>query len=128
MNYRIMTVSLGCSKNRVDAEEMLGIMSQRGHKIVSDVNDADIVVVNTCGFIESAKQESIDETLRYARLKEEGKIKYLIMTGCLAQRYAKELEEELPGLPPGAPGEEVPRSLLAAFMASSEASILMSPP
>lgn len=96
MNYRIMTVSLGCSKNRVDAEEMLGIMSQRGHKIVSDVNDADIVVVNTCGFIESAKQESIDETLRYARLKEEGKIKYLIMTGCLAQRYAKELEEELP--------------------------------
>ena len=96
MNYNVMMVSLGCSKNRVDAEEMLGVLKSRGHSVVSDPNNADIVIINTCGFIESAKQESIDETLSYARLKEEGKLKYIIMTGCLAQRYAKELEEELP--------------------------------
>lgn len=94
--YNIMMVSLGCSKNRVDAEEMLGLLKQRGHKIVSDADKADVVIVNTCGFIEPAKQESIDEILRYARMKEDGKIKYVVVTGCLAQRYADELVKEIP--------------------------------
>lgn len=94
--YSIMMVSLGCSKNRVDAEEMLGLLQQRGHKIVSEPEQADVVIVNTCGFIESAKQESIDEILRYARLKEQGKIKYIVVTGCLAQRYVDELKTEIP--------------------------------
>ena len=94
--YNIMMVSLGCSKNRVDAEEMLGLLKQRGHKIVSDADRADVVIVNTCGFIEPAKQESIDEILRYARMKEDGKIKHVVVTGCLAQRYADELVKEIP--------------------------------
>ena len=94
--YNIMMVSLGCSKNRVDAEEMLGLLKQRGHKIVSDADKADVVIVNTCGFIEPAKQESIDEILRYAHMKEDGEIKYVIVTGCLAQRYADELAKEIP--------------------------------
>lgn len=94
--YNIMMVSLGCSKNRVDAEEMLGLLKQRGHKIVSDADKADVVIVNTCGFIEPAKQESIDEILRYARMKEDRKIKYVVVTGCLAQRYADELVKEIP--------------------------------
>lgn len=91
-----MMVSLGCSKNRVDAEEMLGLLQAHGHNIVTEEEKADIVVVNTCGFIEKAKQESIDEVLHYAKLKDAGKIKYIIMTGCLAQRYVKELKEEIP--------------------------------
>lgn len=96
MKYKIMMVSLGCSKNRVDAEEMLGVLKDKGHEIVSDANKADIVIVNTCGFIESAKQESIDEIFKYAKLKENGHLKYIVMTGCLAQRYANELKEEMP--------------------------------
>ena len=83
-------------ENRVDAEEMLGLLKQDGHNVVSDVKDADIVIVNTCGFIESAKQESIDEILYYAKLKENGDIKYIIATGCLAQRYVNELRKEMP--------------------------------
>lgn len=96
MNYKIMMVSLGCSKNRVDAEEMLGVLKERGHEIVSDERQADIVIVNTCGFIEPAKQESIDEVFKYAKLKENGSLKYIVMTGCLAQRYEKELAQEMP--------------------------------
>lgn len=96
MKYKIMMVSLGCSKNRVDAEEMLGVLSAGGHEIVSDAKKADIIIVNTCGFIESAKQESIDEIFKYAKLKENGSLKYIVVTGCLAQRYAKELKEEMP--------------------------------
>ncbi len=96
MEYNIMMVSLGCSKNRVDAEEMLGLLKTYGHNIVSDVSKAEVVIINTCGFIEKAKQESIDEVLHYAKLKNEGKIKYIVMTGCLAQRYVNELKEEMP--------------------------------
>ena len=94
--YNIMMVSLGCSKNRVDAEEMLGLLKQNGHSIVSEPDEADVVIVNTCGFIESAKQESIDEILHYGKLKEQGRIKYIIVTGCLAQRYVNELKTEIP--------------------------------
>ena len=88
-------VSLGCAKNRVDAEMMLYQLNQAGFQLKEDPAMADAVIVNTCGFIESAKQESIDEILELAQLKKEGKIKAIIVTGCLAQRYAGEIMKEL---------------------------------
>ncbi|MDU2686139.1 30S ribosomal protein S12 methylthiotransferase RimO [Paeniclostridium sordellii] len=93
---KIALESLGCSKNLVDAEIMMGILNRKGYKLVGDFEEADIILVNTCGFIESAKQESIDTILDLAQLKETGNLKLLIVTGCLAQRYAKELQEEIP--------------------------------
>ncbi|MGP1541440.1 30S ribosomal protein S12 methylthiotransferase RimO [Peptostreptococcus stomatis] len=93
---KIALESLGCSKNLVDAEIMLGLLNKNGHQLVGDYNDADIVIVNTCGFIESAKQESIDSIVQYANLKNEGSLSYLLVSGCLAQRYPDELVEEIP--------------------------------
>ena len=93
---KIALESLGCSKNLVDAEIMLGQLNKKGHQLVGDYNDADIVIVNTCGFIESAKQESIDSIVQYADLKNEGSLSYLLVSGCLAQRYPDELMEEIP--------------------------------
>ena len=93
---KIALESLGCSKNLVDAEIMLGILNKSGHQLVGECEDADVVIVNTCGFIEDAKQESIDTIISYADLKNEGVIKYLLVSGCLAQRYTEELLEEIP--------------------------------
>ncbi|MGL5507780.1 MAG: 30S ribosomal protein S12 methylthiotransferase RimO [Paraclostridium sp.] len=93
---KIALESLGCSKNLVDAEIMMGILNRKGYKLVGEFDEADIILVNTCGFIESAKQESIDTILDLAQLKETGNLKLLIVTGCLAQRYANELKEEIP--------------------------------
>lgn len=93
---KIALESLGCSKNLVDAEIMMGILNRKGYKLVGEFEEADIILVNTCGFIESAKQESIDTILELAQLKENGNLKLLIVTGCLAQRYAKELQAEIP--------------------------------
>lgn len=95
--YTVGLVSLGCDKNRVDSEIMLDIMKNK-YKIVPDPMDAEIIIVNTCGFIEDAKQESIDTILEMARYKEEGKCKLLMATGCLTQRYGKELMDEMPEL------------------------------
>ncbi|MBQ8954636.1 MAG: 30S ribosomal protein S12 methylthiotransferase RimO [Clostridia bacterium] len=89
-------VSLGCSKNRVDSEMMLGMLRGAGYQIVSDPADAEIIIVNTCGFILSAKEESIDTILEMAEYKETGKCRLLVVTGCLAQRYAGDLVEEIP--------------------------------
>lgn len=94
-NYKVGMVSLGCDKNRVDSEIMLGSMIKR-YDITSNPKMADIIVVNTCGFIESAKQESIDTILEMAQYKETGKCKLLIATGCLIQRYGEELKELIP--------------------------------
>ncbi|MBQ3285258.1 MAG: 30S ribosomal protein S12 methylthiotransferase RimO [Ruminococcus sp.] len=88
-------VSLGCAKNRVDAEMMMYQLNQAGFQLKQDHATADAVIVNTCGFIESAKQESIDEILELAQLKKEGKIKAIIVTGCLAERYNSEIMKEL---------------------------------
>ena len=88
-------VSLGCAKNRVDAEMMMYQLNKAGFQLKEDPAMADAVIVNTCGFIESAKQESIDEILELAELKKEGKIKAIIVTGCLAQRYNSEIMKEL---------------------------------
>ncbi len=93
---KIALESLGCSKNLVDAEIMMGILNKKGYKLVGDFEEADIILVNTCGFIESAKQESIDTILELAKLKETANLKILIVTGCLAQRYSDELKAEIP--------------------------------
>lgn len=95
MGYNIGMVSLGCAKNQTDAETMLGILAEYGHKIVAEPENADVIVVNTCGFIESAKQESIDAILEMAEFKN-GRCKILIASGCLAERYHDEILEELP--------------------------------
>ncbi len=93
---RIGMVSLGCPKNQTDAEIMLGILASSGHEIVAEPENAEVIVVNTCGFIESAKEESIETVLEMAEYKKLGTCKLLIMTGCLAERYHDEIKEELP--------------------------------
>ena len=95
MQNTVGIVSLGCAKNRVDAELMMYKLNEAGFKLVQDAAMADAAIINTCGFIESAKQESIDEILELAQLKKEGKIKAIIVTGCLAERYNSELMKEL---------------------------------
>ena len=89
-------ISLGCPKNLVDSEVMLGIIEKYHIEITNDPEAAEIIIVNTCGFIESAKQESIDTILSMAAYKTEGCCRYLIVTGCLAQRYAQELFQDMP--------------------------------
>ena len=95
---KINIITLGCSKNTVDSEHLAAQLAEVGYKIVfdSDRTDADVVVINTCGFIGDAKQESIDTILRAAQLKSEGRIEELFVVGCLSQRYADELRPELP--------------------------------
>ncbi len=93
---KIGFISLGCSKNLVDTEVMLRTLHEAGFELTPDEAEAEIIVVNTCGFIESAKQESIDNILDVARLKEEGKCRYIIATGCLVERYREEVMRELP--------------------------------
>lgn len=89
-------VSLGCSKNQVDTELMLGILKKHGYTITADESEAEILIVNTCGFIDPAKQESIDTILAMAEHKKTGKCKLLVATGCLTQRYEKELLDAMP--------------------------------
>ena len=89
-------VSLGCAKNRVDSEVLLGMLKGAGHEIVSDPAEAEIIFVNTCGFIEPAKEESIEAIFEMARYKQTGRLKKLFVTGCLAQRYMDDLYREMP--------------------------------
>jgi len=93
---KIGTVSLGCDKNRIDTENMLAYLKDDGFELTANPEEADIVIVNTCAFIESAKTESIETIFEMAEYKKNGKCKYLIVTGCLAQRYMKELYEQMP--------------------------------
>src|SRR3954451_9967789 len=93
---KVHFVSLGCPKNRVDTEVMLGHTENAGHELVAAPEDAQVIVVNTCGFIGEAKQESIDAILEMARHKEAGTCQRLVVTGCLSQRYPKELADEMP--------------------------------
>ncbi len=93
---KIGLVSLGCAKNRVDSENMLGMLRQKGYEIVSDPAEADVLFVNTCGFIESAKEESIDAIFEMAQYKKGRRDKKLFVTGCLAQRYPEALLSEIP--------------------------------
>ena len=89
-------VSLGCPKNLVDSEVMLGMLARQGYSITPHKEDADVIVVNTCGFIDSAKKESIDTILEMAALKTEGNCKKLVVAGCLAERYRSEIQKEIP--------------------------------
>ena len=95
MSSKVGIVSLGCPKNQVDAEMLLFTLIFNGLQLVNDPADADAVIVNTCGFIESAKQESINEIIELGKLKQEGKIKAIIVTGCLAERYKNEITRQL---------------------------------
>lgn len=92
----ILFVSLGCDKNLVDTEVMLGLLASRGYQMVDDETKADIIVVNTCCFIHDAKEESIQSILEMAEYKKSGQLKALVVTGCLAQRYQKEIVAEIP--------------------------------
>ena len=93
---KVGMVSLGCPKNTVDSERVLGDLASSGFKLTQDDKDAEVIIVNTCGFLESAKKESVDTILEMARHKTEGKCKQLIVTGCLAERYGQELLDEIP--------------------------------
>src|SRR5215470_7622003 len=93
---KIGFVSLGCPKNLVDSEVMLGLAQNAGHHLTPDPATAEVIVVNTCAFIDSAKQESIDAILEMARHKTEGACQRLVVTGCLAERYREKLREEIP--------------------------------
>ena len=92
---KIGFVSLGCPKNLVDSEVMLGLLQKQGHTFTADKSEADIIVVNTCSFIEASKRESIDTILEMAELKKHGNCKRLVVTGCLAERYPREIQSEL---------------------------------
>ncbi|RMF79862.1 MAG: 30S ribosomal protein S12 methylthiotransferase RimO, partial [Nitrospirae bacterium] len=89
-------VSLGCPKNLADAEVALGVAREAGFELTADPAEADCLVVNTCGFLESARAESIEAILEMARHKEGGRCRALVVTGCLGERYAEELRESLP--------------------------------
>ena len=96
MAYTVWAVSLGCNKNRVDTETALGLLKEKGFLLTGSPADADILMVNTCGFIDPAKEESIDTILEMAEYKKTGRCKVLVVTGCLSQRYSGDLMKELP--------------------------------
>ncbi|MBR5121421.1 MAG: 30S ribosomal protein S12 methylthiotransferase RimO [Oscillospiraceae bacterium] len=96
MSIKVGMVSLGCPKNQVDAEHMLYNLREEGFEIIADAALAEVVIINTCGFIESAKQEAIETILEFCTLKQEGRIKGVIVTGCLAERYRNEIKAEIP--------------------------------
>ena len=92
---KIGFISLGCSKNLVDSEKIMGMLKEGGHTFVNHAKDAECIIINTCGFIQSAKEEAINTILEMAEYKE-NKCKKLIVCGCLAQRYKEDLEKEMP--------------------------------
>ena len=92
----ILFISLGCDKNLVDSEVMLGLLDKKGYKIVDEESEADVIVINTCCFINDAKEESVQTILEMAEYKKEGSLKVLVVTGCLAQRYQQEILDEIP--------------------------------
>ena len=96
MPYKIAFVSLGCAKNLVNTEQMMALCRRAGYDVTGETEGADVAVLNTCGFIESAKSEAIDNILQLGRLKEEGKLKKLLVAGCLTQRYPDDIRKELP--------------------------------
>src|SRR5699024_1737955 len=96
LKSKIGFISLGCAKNQVDTENMLGILDQGGYTFVTSTEEADVIIINTCGFIESAKEESIQEILQQVDIKTQYKDKKIIVAGCLSQRYTEELTDEIP--------------------------------
>ena len=96
MDYTVGAVSLGCNKNRVDTETALGLLKEKGYRLTADPAEADILLVNTCGFIDPAKEESVNTILDMAEYKQRGRCKVLVVTGCLSQRYSGDLLKEIP--------------------------------
>ena len=96
MAVKVGMVSLGCAKNLVNGEQMLHLLRTSGYEITADLAETEVLIVNTCAFIDSAKQEAIDTILEFAELKKEGRLKKLLVAGCLSQRYRKEILKELP--------------------------------
>ena len=96
MAVKVGMVSLGCAKNLVNGEQMLHLLQEAGYDITADLGETEVLIVNTCAFIDSAKQEAIDTILEFAELKKEGRLQKLLVTGCLSQRYRKEILKELP--------------------------------
>ena len=96
MSYTVAFVSLGCAKNLVNTEQMMALCRNAGYTVTGEPEGADVAVLNTCGFIESAKSEAIENILELAQLKEQGKLKKLLVAGCLTQRYPEEIRQELP--------------------------------
>ena len=93
---KVLFISLGCDKNLVDSEEMLGLLRSRGYEMTDDETEADVIVINTCCFIHDAKEESIQSILEMAEYRKEGSCKALLVTGCMAQRYQAEIRQEIP--------------------------------
>ena len=93
---RVALVTMGCARNEVDSEELAGRLRQAGWELAEDPADADVAVVNTCGFIESAKRDSVDAVLEAADLKSSGRTRAVVAVGCLAERYGAELAQALP--------------------------------
>ena len=91
----ISIITLGCEKNLVDSEIMSGLMEQDGYRLIEDKNEADVIIINTCGFIDASKEESVNTILDMAEYKNSAKLKSLIVTGCLSQRYKEELMKEI---------------------------------
>ena len=96
MPYNVSFISLGCAKNQVNCEQMMATVQHAGHNVILSPEGADVAVVNTCGFLASACEEAIDNILEMAELKKEGKLKKIIVTGCMAQRYKDDVLRELP--------------------------------
>jgi ribosomal protein S12 methylthiotransferase len=124
---RVGVVSLGCPKNLVDSEVMLGHLRRAGHELVAEPRQADVIVVNTCAFIDRAKQESIDTILEMAREKETGRASRLVVTGCLAQRYEADLRREIPEIDATLGTGQVD-SILEAVTGAPTAADLSQPP
>src|SRR5438477_5530458 len=119
---KIGLVSLGCPKNLVDSEVMLGLAQDAGHELTRHPEAADVLVVNTCAFIDKAKQESIDAILEMAQHKKDGTAQRLIVTGCLAERYRDELKKEIPEIDAVLGTGEVPEIVNAIGGAASTTS------
>ena len=96
MAIKVGMISLGCSKNQVDAEVMLALLEKGGYELCADAQQCDVVIINTCGFIEDAKKESIETIFEFCQLKAYGKVRVIVVTGCLAERYREELAKEIP--------------------------------
>ena len=96
LQYRVAFISLGCAKNQVNCEQMMAAVTAAGHTVQADPAGADVAVVNTCGFLQSACEEAIDNILEMAALKQAGQIKKILVTGCMAQRYKTDILSELP--------------------------------
>src|SRR5688500_19907350 len=113
---KIGMVSLGCPKNLVDSEVMLGLAQQQGHELTRDAAEAEVLIVNTCAFIDKAKQESIDAILEMAEHKKTGVCTKLVVTGCMAERYLDEVKAQIPELDGVVGTGEVPQNVSGVWM------------